>query len=117
MGEIAAADERLGAHWSSVRADRVGRVRGVRRRRRQLCLPLCEAASLPLCRGRRRGRPRWTATVTTRWSVPKAAAARWAPRKKARHDGARKILVCLGKVAGLRKGADMDVEVPYLFTR
>ncbi len=24
MGEIAAADKRLGAHWSSVRADRVG---------------------------------------------------------------------------------------------
>ena len=37
--------------------------------------------------------------------------------KKARHDGARNILVRLGKAAGLREGADMDVEVPYLFTR
>ena len=37
--------------------------------------------------------------------------------KRARHDGARNILVRLGKVAGLREGVDMDVEVPYLFTR
>ncbi len=37
--------------------------------------------------------------------------------EEARHDGARNILVRLGKVAGLREGVDMDVEVPYLFTR
>ena len=37
--------------------------------------------------------------------------------KRARHDGARNILVRLGKAAGLREGVDMDVEVPYLFTR
>ena len=32
--------------------------------------------------------------------------------KKARHDGACNILVRLGKAAGLRDGADMDVEAP-----
>ncbi len=37
--------------------------------------------------------------------------------QRARHDGARNILVRLGKAAGLREGVDMDVEVPYLFTR
>jgi hypothetical protein len=37
--------------------------------------------------------------------------------KRVRHDGARNILVHLGKAAGLREGADTDVEVPYLFTR
>ena len=37
--------------------------------------------------------------------------------KRARHDGARNILVRLGKAAGLREGVEVDVEVPYLFTR
>ncbi len=37
--------------------------------------------------------------------------------KKARHDGARNILIRLNKAVGLREGADMDVEVPFLFTR
>jgi hypothetical protein len=37
--------------------------------------------------------------------------------KQARHDGACNILVRLGKVVGLREGAGMDLEVPYLFTQ
>ena len=94
LWEIAAADKRLGAHrvgcagfvgdvgnWQEDRyhnahypdndigwAYRVGLAR-------YLCLPLCEAGSL--CRDA--GRQRWTPTVTTRWSVPRAAAARCAP--------------------------------------
>ena len=124
--EVAAADKRLGAHWSSVRADRVGCAGFVgdvgnwqedryhnahfpgddigRAYRvglaRYLCLPLCEAGSL--CRGlvcsKRRG----------------GQMGAW---KRARHDGAHNIVVRLGKAAGLREGVDMDVEVPYLFTR
>jgi hypothetical protein len=91
--EIAAADKRFGAHWSSVRADRVGCAGFVgdvgtwqchnthypdddvgREYRaglaRYLCLPLCETASSAADAGR----PRWTPMGTTRWSVPRAAA-------------------------------------------
>ena len=32
--------------------------------------------------------------------------------KRARHDGARNIMVRLGKAAGLREGVDVGVECP-----
>ena len=139
MGEIAAADRRLGAHWSSVRADRVGCAGFVgdigswqedryhnshypdddvgRAYRvglaRYLCLPLCEAASL--CRGC--GEAALDPYGDHALVCSKGRGGLMGAWKKARHDGARNILVRLGKAAGLREGADMDVEVPYLFTR
>ncbi len=67
---------------------------------RYLCLPLCEAGSL--CRGC------GEATLV----CSKGCGGQMGAWKRARHDGARDILVRLGKAAGLREGVDVGVECP-----
>jgi hypothetical protein len=62
---------------------------------------------------------RWTPARVRRpraglFQGPRRQMGAW---KKGRHDGARNILVRLGKAAGLREAAEMDVEVPSSFTR
>ncbi len=80
---------------------------------RYLCLPLCEAGSL--CRGC--GEATLDPNSDLALVCSKGRGGQMGAWKRARHDGARNILVRLGKAAGLREGVDMDVEVPYLFTR
>ncbi len=80
---------------------------------RYVCLPLCKVASL--CRGC--GEAALDPDGDHALVCSNGRGGQMGGWKKARHDGARNILVCLGKAAGLREGADMDVEVPYLINR
>jgi hypothetical protein len=132
-----AADKRLGAHWRAHRVgcagefvgdvgswqedryhntrypdDDVGRAYRVGLVR-YLCLPLCEAVSLSRGCGEAALDPNGDHVLV----CSKGRGGQMGAWKKARHDGAHNILVRLGKAAGLREGADMDLEVPYLFTR
>ncbi len=77
--------------------------------------PLCEAGSLHVAADA--GRQRWTPTVTMRWSVPRAAAARlhqvgvW---KRARHD--TKFVVLAFESSGWTVGPARSMQIQYCNT-